>query len=529
MKRFNLIIDYNPENEKELIIKTRDAYLGTEVVNIDKDELLDVSKDVEIIPITSLNVKEYFFTYTPDKDYWNDRYTKQWGGRIYGQRQVQVETEFTETIQTTKVIFSPTPSVGIPPNNRILPTIYALDGYNQPITTKSNIRSLYYGGLKSCTTGWNHINYVSVFGIPNPTTYVEYPYAGHFDDPFNATFDLNFGLVNEVFYEDNIQNIVITDNNIVNKYWGKFLREITDPEARIVKAYIHINPLNYVRFTFDKLYYFKFAYFRLLEISDYNPTSEETTLCTFLKVNEATTFTPTVRPPLTGKPEIITPDQTGGNVNLTEQTPAKGSRAADQPNNNNYSSRSATVKGKNNYINLTAKDIEIYGDFNKVEAEVKNVKIQGSNNTITAGVENVTLINTNGLTVTESDTIYINGKVAPYNSTYTPVASNDSNLDATPTMSDANFYVVGDLVTVLGYFEADATTVNTATSFEISLPITSTFAAIEDCIGTGVSGEASGESVQIIGNLTNDTAEVKWFARDTNSNRWSYSFTYKIL
>lgn len=409
MMRFNLIMDVNLENEKELIIKTRDAYLGTEVVNIDKEELLDVSKDVEIIPITSLNVKEYFFTYTPDKDYWNDRYTKQWGGKIYGQRQVPVETEFTETIQTTKVIFSPTPSVGLPSSDRVLPTIYALDGYNQPITTKSNIRSLYYGGLKTCSTGWNHINYVSVFGIPFPTTYVKYPYAGHFDDPFNATFDLNFGLVNEVFYDDNIQDIVITDNNLVNKYWGKFLREITDPEARIVKAYIHLNPLNYAKFTFDKLYYFKFAYFRLLEINDYNPTSEETTLCTFLKVNEATPFTPTVRPPLTGKPEIITPDQTGGNVNLTEQTPAKGSRAADQPNNNNYSSRSATVKGKYNYVNLTAKDIEIYGDSNRIEAEAKNIKIQGSGNKIRAGVENVTLINTNNITVTESYVTYIDG------------------------------------------------------------------------------------------------------------------------
>ena len=408
VKRFNLIVDVNPENERELIIKTRDAYLGNEVINIDKEELLDVGKDIEIIPITSLNVKEYLFTYTPDKDYWNDRYTKQWGGKIYGQRQVQVETEFTENIQTTKVIFSPTPSVGLPSSNRVLPTIYALDGYNQPITTKSNIRSLYYGGLKTCSTGWNHINYVSVFGIPNPTTYVTYPYAGHFDDPFNATFDLNFGLVNEVFYEDNINNITVTNNNLGNKYWGKFLREITDPEARIVKAYIHLNPLNYVKFTFDKLYYFKFAYFRLLEISDYNPTSEETTLCTFLKLTDVTTFTQTPIP-ATGKPEELAPDQTGGNVIMTEMSPAKASRSNDQPDNNNYSSRSATVKGKNNYINLTAKDIEIYGDSNRIEAEAKNIKIQGSGNKIQAGVENVTLINTNNITVTESDVTYIDG------------------------------------------------------------------------------------------------------------------------
>lgn len=445
VKRFNLIVDVNPENERELIIKTRDAYLGNEVINIDKEELLDVGKDIEMIPITSLNVKEYLFTYTPDKDYWNDRYTKQWAGKIYGQRQVQVDTEFTENVQTTKVIFSPTPSVGLPSSNRVLPTIYALNDYNQPVTTKSNIRSLYYGGLKNCTTGWNHINYVSVFGIPNPTTYVTYPYAGHFDDPFNATFDLNFGLVNEVFYEDNINNITVTNNNLGNKYWGKFLREITDPEARIVKAYVHINPLNYVRFTFDKLYYFKFAYFRLLEISDYNPTSEETTLCTFLKLTDVTTFTQTPIP-ATGKPEELAPDQIGGGVDMTEMSPAKASRSNDQPDNNNYSSRSATVKGKNNYINLTAKDIEIYGDFNKVEAEVKNVKIQGSNNTITAGVENVTLINTNGVTVTESNQIYNNGTNTTGQSFKTYDAVLNQGGVAAPTASVHPNNTIGEIV-----------------------------------------------------------------------------------
>jgi len=407
VKRFNLIVDVDPLNPTELIIETRDNYLGTDVLNI--HELIDRSKPIDDFPMELLDAKQYLFTYKPDTDYFNERYTKSWQ-EVYGQRICDVETDFANQIKKTEIGFSPTCMVGLPQNDRVLPTIYALNDYNQPITTKFNIRSLYYSGLKPCSNAWGHTNYVSVFVIPSTDYYVTYPYAGHFDDPYDPTLDINFGLVKEVFYDDDLNDIVVTDNNLVNKYHGKQLREMTDPNSRILKCHVHITPLSYVNFTFDKLYYFDYAFFRLQKIEGYNPTSEETTLCTFFKINDASAFTPTTHE-ATGNPAEIDPNQLGGGITMTESTPAKGTRSSEQPDNNNYSARSIEVKGEFNYISGKAKNVEIFGDSNKVWAEAKNIKIQGDGNTIQAGVENVTLINTNGLTITESNAFYVDGKI----------------------------------------------------------------------------------------------------------------------
>jgi len=406
VKRFNLIVDVDPANPRNLIIEPLDDYLGTDVLNI--HELIDRSKEMDITPMGVLDAKRYIYSYKSDKDYFNQKYEASYQ-EIYGQRICEVDNEFIASDKKTEIIFSPTPSVGLPNNDRVLPTIYGLNQLNQPITTKFNIRSLYYAGMLPCLNGWNHTNYILSYPhLPLTDTFVEYPYAGHFDDPYNPTLDINFGLVKEVYYDDNINDIVATDNNLVNKYHAKLLREITDPDSKIVKAYVHLTPLSYVNFTFDKLYYFDFAYFRLQKIEGYNPVAEETTLCTFLKVKTAGSFTPATYP-VTGAPQPIEPAQTGGGIGMTEHTPTKGTRSFSQPDGNNYSGKNVVVQGDYNYVNGTAKNIEIYGDSNKVFAEAKNIKIQGSSNTISAGVTNVTLINSNGLTITESNVTYVNG------------------------------------------------------------------------------------------------------------------------
>lgn len=413
LRRFNLILDANIDNPKELILKQSDAYYGTDVINIHKK--IDRKKVIESYPMATLDIKKYYYSYKPDADYWNARYTQSWQ-QVYGDRQVDVLSEFAKAEKKTEIIFSPTCMVGIAGNNRVLPTIYAVDDNNQPKTTKHNIRSLYYAGLKPCLNAWGHTNYVSVFGIPLTDYYTEYPYAGHWDDPYTPTLDINFGLVNEVFYDDDTDYtipITATDNNLVNKYHAKDIRQLTDPDSRIVKCHVHIRPLDFVNFTFDKLYEWDYAFWRLQEITNYNPASHETTECTFLKLVSVPDFTPNGFP-ATGSPDLVDPDQTGGDVDMTEATPVKGTRSYDQPDNNNYLSKSVVVQGDFNYVSHMAKNVEIYGDSNKVFAEAKNIKIQGDSNIIEAGVENVTLINTSGLTITESDVTYIDGKKQNY-------------------------------------------------------------------------------------------------------------------
>ena len=153
------------------------------------------------------------------------------------------------------------------------------------------MRLWYYGGLKD-GKAWNHINFVSVFQIPNPTTYTQYPYAGHFDDPFNATEDINFGLVEEVYYDDNINTITVTDNNLVNKYYSKMLQEYTAKESKIVEGMFNVTPNDFKTWDFRKIYFFRGAYFRLQKIEGYNPTGESLTKCVFLYLTNTPDFIP---------------------------------------------------------------------------------------------------------------------------------------------------------------------------------------------------------------------------------------------
>ena len=69
------------------------------------------------------------------------------------------------------------------------------------------------------------------------------------------------------------------------------------------------------------------------------------------------------------------------------------------------------IKGADNYISRDCKYIDINGDNNNVYSGTNNVVIQGDGNTINSGLENINLINTNNVTVHESNVTYINGEI----------------------------------------------------------------------------------------------------------------------
>ena len=127
-------------------------------------------------------------------------------------------------------------------------------------------------------------------------------------------------------------------------------------------------------------------------------------------------------------------------------------------------------------------------------------------------------VNANGLT---PNGILVSG-------TYTPTASAATNLDATPTMTEAQYMRVGKTVTVSGRFTADPTAA-IATSFEITLPIASNLGAAEDAAGTAFSGGVAGQGAEVIGVAANNTAQFQWVAVDVTSKLWSYTFSYQII
>lgn len=112
---------------------------------------------------------------------------------------------------------------------------------------------------------------------------------------------------------------------------------------------------------------------------------------------------------------------------------------------------------------------------------------------------------------------------------YTPTRSAEANLDSNVTFSQAQYLMVGSVVTVSGRFTADPTLTATTTSFEGTLPIASNVGAAEDVAGTAFCGNIVSQGAEIIGVAANDTFKVQWKAGDITSQTWSYSFTYRII
>jgi len=206
IKAFNLFVEVDKANPNKLLIEPRPTFYSSGTTR-DWSYKLDYSKETKIIPLGELNNKTYLFKYKEDTDYFNSDYKTTYN-EIYGQRKYEVLNDFLKGEVVTELIFSPTPLVNTIGHDRVIPKIYTLDANGTIKPTQSNIRLLYWGGLKTTSTAWQHI------ATSGTTSRLDFPYAGHLDDVNSPTIDLNFGVPNQVYYTPTRY----TANNLYNKY-----------------------------------------------------------------------------------------------------------------------------------------------------------------------------------------------------------------------------------------------------------------------------------------------------------------------
>ena len=391
VKMFNLYIEPDKSDESNVFIEPRDDFYNTTIQ--DWSQKLDVSKELEFLPMGALDSKEYLFTYKQDKDYYNELYTDNWN-ETYGQRKEEVDNDFINKTFKTETIFSPTPSVGQYYYDRVIPTIIKYDSNSGTVNTESNIRILYYGGLKTSDFTWSHRSSLVAHDMQ-----ITYPYAGHYSDPYSPTVDINFGLTKEIYWDDTYNDIIWTDNNLYNAYYKKFIEEITDINSKIVRGWFYLNSSDIRNLSFKNLFWFDNAYFRLNKIENYNPDNP-ITKCEFLKIKDADPFSGTTDTATGGI------DQKMG----TENVPLFKRGQERLVDDNVLSNRDISVKGIENYIDPSAKNIDINGDNNFIFSGSENIFITGNGNSV-EGAKDVTLINTNDVQVVNSGVTYLNNVI----------------------------------------------------------------------------------------------------------------------
>jgi hypothetical protein len=384
VKMFNLFVEVDKFNPNKLYIEPRPTFYSSGVTR-DWSEKLDYSKETKIIPMGELNNKTYLFTYKEDTDFFNNQYKSKYG-EIYGEKRYDIQNDFLKGEVKTELIFSPTPLVDTIGHDRVLSKIYTVDNNGQIKPTGSNMRILYYGGLKQTSYPWSHI------ATSGTTVRNDYPYAGHLDDVQEPTLDLNFGIPRQVYYTPSRY----TANNLYNKYWKDYIEQIADKDSKLFTGYFLINEFDIQSLDFRDTFFFENEYWRLNKIIDYDRINNQPTKCEFIKLKTLPTYI-----------DDDGFDNKGGiedNGNIIAPT----GRITGGYNNNFYP-EGAIVSGRNNVIQ-SGDGIIVTGNNNFIGIGSKNVSITSSSGVnVLGGVSNISVTNSSGITVTESNVTYNNG------------------------------------------------------------------------------------------------------------------------
>jgi hypothetical protein len=114
-------------------------------------------------------------------------------------------------------------------------------------------------------------------------TLTTYPCVHHFDNWTNPTMDLNFKLVNEVYYAAT----VVTTVNAYSEYYSTFINEMTNRAGQIVNLYVKWDAMDIKSRDFGKLKMINGALFRLNLIKEFAPDVQATTNIELVKVLKA--------------------------------------------------------------------------------------------------------------------------------------------------------------------------------------------------------------------------------------------------
>ena len=265
-KMFNLVVADNPNRSGDILIEPKDIFYNSRKKIKDWTPYLDEFYDVEITPMSELDVRQYQFKYIEDDDYYNKQYTNE-VLEIYSNTQVDFINEFSNEVKELTVGFSPTPDTDNFISPKVAPFLADLEGTTTMKPKKSKPRILFYTGLKSGS--WKLRN------NPNDTdtSYSTYPYVGMWDDPYDPTYDLGFGKVQKIYWNGTLY----PSQNLTQMWYSSTLNELEDVNSKLVQANFYLTSREMADFDFRDVILLDNNYYRVNKISDYDPNSTDKT------------------------------------------------------------------------------------------------------------------------------------------------------------------------------------------------------------------------------------------------------------
>jgi hypothetical protein len=273
-KMFNLVFIPDRNNSKHLYIEPLGDYLASGD-KIDWTNKIDLSKDIQVEPTTDLQARTYEWTHSNGKDLVNDLVQKN-ASRTYGRYRVNdPENDFASGTKNIQTAFAPHVVSYIPGTDYAIHRMLA-DTVNEDKTIKDPLpRLAFWNGGESGVV--NYYNDANTAGLSTTL----YPMLSQFSASYPSVGDedLSFG-VERPFHRVQANPV----NTLYYKYWMPWVNELYSSDARIVTAYFRLTASEIATFKFSDKIFIKDTYFRILSISNYDPTTENIVQVRLVKI-----------------------------------------------------------------------------------------------------------------------------------------------------------------------------------------------------------------------------------------------------
>jgi hypothetical protein len=295
-KMFNLYFMPDPADPKNLIVEPWVDFYSSGVV--DWSQKSDENAEQNITNGDPNQYKTIVFKYKDAGDYLskldksNYPLAKEgYGGRIfttdnfYGKGENVVELACSTLIPAN---FTTDKAVG---------RAWDLDGSALSGTIKtlqSGYRIAQYNLIEAPTT-WAYQYGVSG-SVALAQSLLNLPFVSHINNPYDANFDLAFGIPKQLYYAVNVaansDPYAYTNNNLFNIYWWNFIQETVSREAMQLELSIMLNAVDISQLDFRTPIYYGGVRWRLLEVRDYEIGQQKPCRVTLRRILNLTEFAP---------------------------------------------------------------------------------------------------------------------------------------------------------------------------------------------------------------------------------------------
>lgn len=303
VKMFNLVVASDPTGTS-VTIETSDDYYDNSTVVRDWTHRLDRTKDFTSEILTSLQYRNFKWSYDNADDYYNTAYTDE-TTKVFGEYSVgTATTQITDVYEVTAPAY-PTPSVSMtePLDTFLTIPVIATDApasLGAPATgivDEIGNRILFFkyapmGGTLRFFFGWHYGVYGNVtigdseYYQYTTSAYRFYPYCGMFSDPYYgqglADYNLEFGISDR--YYAGPGPISSLQNTLYDLYWKRTAETVSDPDSRFVTCYVDLSPADIGTLKFSDRILIDGVYYRLNKIVDWDCASDATTKVELYKV-----------------------------------------------------------------------------------------------------------------------------------------------------------------------------------------------------------------------------------------------------